>query len=62
MNDNSEIIFSIGEAATYLEVAAQTLANWRSHSKGPQYYKRNGKKVIYYKSDLDKWIKSNGGP
>lgn len=48
------------EAAQYLKVSTNTLANWRSQGKDPTYYRARGK-VIYYKDDLDAWIKSEDG-
>ena len=45
------------EAAAYLKVSVNTLANWRSQKKEPKFYAPRGK-VIYYKNDLDAWIKS----
>ena len=51
--------FSTEEAAIYLKVSMSTLANWRYKNEGPRYFSPKGK-VIYYQSDLDKWIKSEG--
>lgn len=44
------------EAATYLKISPNTLANWRCQKTGPVYYAPAGK-IIYYKDDLDNWIK-----
>lgn len=46
------------EAAAYLSVSKNTLANWRSAQSGPKYYKPTEKLVYYFKEDLDAWIKS----
>ncbi len=51
---------TIEEAAKYLGIEARTLENWRADNKGPKYYKPTGKLIYYFKSDLDKWIKSEG--
>jgi len=48
------------EAAKYLGVETNTLANWRSKKTGPKYYKPTDKLVYYFKSDLDEWIKRKG--
>lgn len=46
------------EAAKYLKVSMSTLANLRSKGEAPKSYNPTGGRVIYYKSDLDKWIKT----
>lgn len=50
--------FNHKEAAYYLGIADQTLYNWRSNRRGPDYIIM-GSKIIYLKSDLDKFIESN---
>lgn len=45
------------EAAAYLGYSPGTLENWRMQSQGPRYYKPLGK-IIYFKDDLDLWIKN----
>lgn len=45
-------------AAEYLHHAPRTLIRWRNERRGPTYI-RVGKKVLYSKSDLDKWLESN---
>jgi len=45
------------EAAEYLGVARQTLANWRSLGKGPRFVRR-GRLVRYAWCDLDAWLTS----
>lgn len=44
------------EAAVYLDITPETLANWRYLSRSPVYYKIGGR-IIYTKADLDAWIK-----
>ena len=46
-------------AANYLGIANQTLYNWRSNRRGPDYVLMGQRKIIYLKVDLDKYIESN---
>ncbi len=50
--------FSHKGAANYLGIADQTLYNWRTQRRGPDYVLM-GSKIIYLKCDLDKFIESN---
>lgn len=51
--------FTRAEAAEYLGVTAQTMANWHSSGRVKiPFYKVGRKKVIYHKSDLDKYLAS----
>jgi hypothetical protein len=43
------------EAAAYLGVADQTLANWRYLGKGPRFY-RVGQLIKYDERDLDDYL------
>ncbi|MBA9003775.1 helix-turn-helix transcriptional regulator [Thermomonospora cellulosilytica] len=43
------------QAAAYLGVAKQTLANWRSTGRGPKFSRR-GRVVRYRWADLDAWM------
>ena len=45
-------------AAIYLGIGVQTLYNWRNQRRGPDYVLM-GSKILYLKSDLDKFIESN---
>jgi hypothetical protein len=56
MVDQTDITFDTEEAAVYLKQAVITLESWRAKEAGPRFYKPSHK-VIYYKSDLDNWIK-----
>ena len=47
------------EVAVMLRITERTLRDYRSEDRGPTSYKPQGK-VIYYKSDVDAWIKSGG--
>jgi len=42
------------EAALYLNIAANTLRNWRAQKTGPTYHKA-GRSVRYDRADLDAW-------
>lgn len=44
------------EAAAYLGVNAQTLANWAHTGKVEIPHHKVGRKVIYMKSDLDSYL------
>jgi excisionase family DNA binding protein len=58
MYQNQKLI-SRKEAAKYLNVSAQTLAQWASMKRhGPVYYKI-GRKVAYRPADLDAFIDRN---
>lgn len=47
------------EAADYLGLSPRTLANWHSSGRVKiPFYKVGRKKVIYHKSDLDKYLAS----
>ncbi|HFO3084490.1 TPA: helix-turn-helix domain-containing protein [Klebsiella pneumoniae] len=47
------------EAAAYLGVNAQTLANWAHTGKVGIPHHKVGRKVIYMKSDLDNYLTAN---
>lgn len=47
------------EAAAYLGVNAQTLANWAHTGKVGIPHHKVGRKVIYMKSDLDNYLAEN---
>ncbi|GJL00936.1 hypothetical protein TUM17569_63960 [Klebsiella oxytoca] len=47
------------EAAAYLGVNAQTLANWAHTGKVGIPHHKVGRKVIYMKSDLDSYLAAN---
>ena len=42
-------------AAAYLDLAYDTLVQWRKKDVGPAYHKF-GRLVVYMKNDLDQWI------
>jgi excisionase family DNA binding protein len=47
------------EAADYLGVNTQTLANWAHTGKVAIPHHKVGRKVIYMKSDLDNYLAAN---
>lgn len=47
------------EAAAYLGVNTQTLANWAHTGKVGIPHHKVGRKVIYMKSDLDNYLAAN---
>ena len=49
--------FDTKAAASYLDVADNTLEKWRVYGTGPRFYKL-GRKVRYRRRDLDAWIES----
>jgi predicted site-specific integrase-resolvase len=49
------VVLDPKSAATYLQVASQTLARWRVEGVGPPFLKL-GTSVRYDKSDLDSWL------
>lgn len=51
-------LFTRPEAAEYLGVRPQTLAVWASTGRYSLQYVRVGKKAMYKKSELDRWITS----
>lgn len=47
------------EAAAYLGINAQTLANWAHTGRVGIPHHKIGRKVIYMKSDLDSYLAAN---
>lgn len=43
-------------AAEYLGITQQTLSVWRMESRGPAWYKINGRAIRYKLSELDIYI------
>ena len=48
-------LFTPQDAAEYLSMSDQTLAQWRSQGRGPRYI-RAGRYVRYRVGDLDRWL------
>jgi predicted DNA-binding transcriptional regulator AlpA len=55
MPENARKLLDVKEAAEYLGVAVQTLANYRSKRVAPNYIKI-GKRVLYDQPVLDQFI------
>lgn len=51
-------LLTADQAAEYLAVRVQTLANWRTTGKGPAFV-RIGRLIRYRLSVLDSWIEAN---
>lgn len=50
------------EAAIYLGLSRQTLANWRVHGLGPAYSRLGGAgrpRIVYLVEDLDAFLRAN---
>ena len=50
------------EAATYLGLSRQTLANWRARGQGPAYARLGGAgrpRIVYLIEDLDAFLRAN---
>lgn len=58
MNDREDRLLSPKEAAHFIGVAVNTLANWRSIGRGPKFYKYCGH-VRYSHNDISDWIDKN---
>jgi hypothetical protein len=46
------------EAAEYIGSKPNTMKRWRSLKKGPPYFKGLGPRILYRRSDLDRFIAS----
>lgn len=44
------------DAGRYVGVSASVMRLWRSHGKGPRYFRAGDKLVRYRRGDLDLWI------
>ena len=50
------------EAAVYLGLSDQTLANWRVHGQGPAYLRLGSPgrpRIVYLPEDLDAFLRAN---
>lgn len=54
-NENRSELIGVTEAAKYLGIAKQTLYGYTSKRLIP-FIKRGGKKLLFRRSDLDKWL------
>ena len=48
-------LYTVKEAAEYLNVSDRTLRYWKHFGTGPAFHKLGGK-VLYHKNDLDEFI------
>lgn len=55
MNEKESVVLREGQAAAHIDVAQQTLTNWRYLGKGPAYV-LVGRAVRYRVEDLDDWL------
>jgi Helix-turn-helix domain len=46
------------EAAEYIGSTPNTMKRWRSLKKGPPYYRGLTNRILYKRSDLDRWMAS----
>ena len=46
------------DAAEYLGLPQNTLAQWRSQRKGPEFFKLGGYLVRYAEEDLNTWLEA----
>jgi len=49
------VCMSSKRTARYLDIAEQTLNNWRHLGRGP-IFSKIGKKILYRRSDVDAWL------
>lgn len=55
-------VLTTEEAAIYLGLSRQTLANWRVHGLGPAYSRLGGAgrpRIVYLIEDLDAFLRDN---
>ena len=55
-------VLTTEEAAVYLGLSRQTLANWRFHGRGPAYLRLGGAgrpRIVYLPEDLDAFLRAN---
>jgi hypothetical protein len=55
-----QVWFAPFEAASYLRLEVQTLANYRCRGGGPRFSRR-GRVVRYRRADLDNWMNGKDG-
>ena len=53
---NQQKLVNDKDAAKYLDLATQTLRNWRFLGKGPRYIKMSKRCVRYKLEDLEAWV------
>ncbi len=55
-NSNADVLLTREQAATFLNIAPKTLANWASNGKVQIPYRKIGKSVRYRVSDLEGYL------
>ena len=58
-NEVLDISFTVPEAARYLRLSVSFLNKGRCYGTGPRFCKLGRRRVVYRKSDLDKWREEN---
>jgi len=46
------------EAAAMLRVQPTALAQWAHRGRGPRFFRPDGGRALYRKSDVEKWLSS----
>lgn len=54
----SSNLLSPKEAADFLKVSEKTLEGWRCAEVGPKFYRMGNRRIRYFKSDVEAWVKS----
>ncbi len=57
MKDTEKVALTPREVAHYYGFAIGTLANWRVQGKGPKYHKVEGSKILYFREDVELYIR-----
>jgi predicted DNA-binding transcriptional regulator AlpA len=60
-NDGSNDLLTAPEAAAFLRMSASALARWRGQPQAGPPFQRLGRRVIYRRSALDRWM-DDGAP
>lgn len=58
MKEVLDVSYAVAEAARYLGLSCSCLNKWRCYGTGPRFCKL-GRRVVYRKSDLEKWREEN---
>ena len=58
MKEVLDVSYAVAEAARYLGLSRSCLNKWRCYGTGPRFCKL-GRRVVYRKSDLEKWREEN---
>lgn len=59
MSQTQKVAYTPKEVEVLYGLDYQTLANWRAKGKGPRYVKAGARRVLYRRTDLDKWMEAN---